>query len=174
MGAIAIAPSDPNVVYVGTGESAQHVDIQDGDGVYKSVDAGKTWVNVGLEATRHIAKIVVSPNDPNLVYVAAFGHEFETNPDRGVYRSKDGGKTWEKNLLFISDRAGAVDLSMDPSNPQVIYAAMYQFLRQPWSETSGGPDSGLYKTTDGGEHWTNISRNSGLPAEVLGKIGISV
>jgi photosystem II stability/assembly factor-like uncharacterized protein len=173
VGAIAVAPSDPNVVYVGTGESAQHVDIQDGDGVYKSVDAGKTWVNVGLEATRHIAKIVVSPNDPNLVYVAAFGHEFETNPDRGVYRSTDGGKTWQK-ILFVSDRAGAVDLSMDPSNPQVIYAAMYQFLRQPWSETSGGPDSGLYKTTDGGEHWTNISRNSGLPAEVLGKIGVSI
>ncbi len=173
VGAVAVAPSDPNVIYVGTGEAAQHVDIQDGDGVYKSTDAGKTWVNVGLGTTRHIAKIVVSPNDPNLVYVAAFGHEFETNPDRGVYRSKDGGKTWEK-ILFVSDRAGATDLSMDPTNPQVIYAAMYQFLRQPWSVISGGPDSGLYKTTDGGDHWTNISRNPGLPAEMLGKIGVSI
>lgn len=173
IGAIAVAPSDPSVIYVGTGEAAQHVDIQSGDGVYKSTDAGKTWVNVGLASTRHIAKIVISPTDPNLVYVAAFGHEFETNPDRGVYRSKDGGKTWQK-ILFVSDRAGAVDLSMDPTNPQVIYASIYQFLRQPWSEISGGPDSGLYKTTDGGDHWTNISRYPGLPKGVLGKIGVSI
>ena len=173
VGAITVAPSDPNVIYVGMGEAFTHPNIEGGDGVYKSTDAGKTWVSVGLQETHHIAKIVVSPRDPDLVYVAAFGHEFETNPDRGVYRSKDGGKTWQK-ILFVSDRAGAIDLSMDPTNPKVIYAAMYQFLRQPWSEISGGPDSGLYKTTDGGEHWTNISRSPGLPNGVVGKVGVAI
>ncbi|HVC92059.1 MAG TPA: hypothetical protein VND64_00120, partial [Pirellulales bacterium] len=173
IGAIAVAPSDPNVIYVGSGETSQHVDIQDGDGVYKSTDGGETWVNVGLQATHHIAKIVVSPSDPDLVYVAAFGHEFAPNPERGVYRSKDGGKTWEK-ILYVSDRAGAVDLSMDSSKPDVIYAAMWQFVRHPWEDASGGPGSGLYKTTDGGDHWTNISHNPGLPEGILGKIGVSI
>ena len=173
IGALAVAPSDPRVVYVGTGETSQHVDIQAGDGVYKSTDGGTTWVNVGLGATRHIARIVISPRDPNLVYVAAFGHEFSSNPDRGVYRSQDGGRTWQK-ILYVSERAGAVDLSMDPSNPKVIYAAIWQFVRKPWSETSGGPDSGLYKTTDGGDHWTNISHNPGFPQGILGKIGVSI
>lgn len=173
IGAMAVAPSDPNVIYVGTGETSQHVDIQAGDGVYKSTDGGTSWVNVGLGAARHIARIIVSPRDPNLVYVAAFGHEFSSNPERGVYRSQDGGRTWQK-ILYVSDRAGAVDLSMDPSNPKVIYAAIWQFVRKPWSETSGGPGSGLYKTTDGGDHWTNISHNPGLPAGILGKIGVSI
>ena len=173
IGAVAVAPSDPNVVYVGTGETSQHVDIQAGDGVYKSTDGGTTWVNMGLGATRHIATIIVSSRDPNLVYVAAFGHEFSANPDRGVYRSRDGGRSWQK-ILYVSDRAGAVDLSMDPSNPQVIYAAIWQFVRKPWSESSGGPDSALYKTTDGGDHWTNISHNPGFPTGILGKIGVSV
>jgi photosystem II stability/assembly factor-like uncharacterized protein len=173
IGAIAVAPSDPNVIYVGTGETTQHVDIQAGDGVYKSTDGGATWVNVGLQPTRHIGKIVISPTDPNLVYVAAFGHEFSSNPDRGVYRSRDGGKTWQK-ILYVSEKAGAVDLSMDPSHPEVIYATMWQFVRQPWSVASGGPDSGLYKTTDGGDHWTNISHNPGLPKGILGKVGVSI
>lgn len=173
IGAIAVAPSDPNVIYVGTGEATPHDDIQGGDGVYKSTDGGKTWVNVGLQDTRHIAKIVVSPDNPDLVYVAAFGWEYAANPQRGVYRSENGGKTWAK-ILYVSDRAGAIDLSMDPTNPKIIYAAMWQFVRKPWSETSGGPDSGLWKTTDGGDHWTNISHNTGLPAGILGKIGVSV
>ncbi len=173
VGAITVAPSDPNVIYVGMGEAFTHPNIEGGNGVYKSTDAGKTWVHMGLENTHRIAKIVVSPSDPNVVYVAAFGHEFETNPDRGVYRSTDGGQTWEK-VLYVSDRAGATDLSVDPANPQVIYASMYQFLRQPWGEISGGPDSGLYKTTDGGDHWTNLSHNPGMPPGAMGKIGVSV
>ncbi len=173
VGAIAVAPSDPNVIYVGTGEMDPHPDILGGDGVYKSTDAGKTWANVGLRETQHIGRILVDPKNPSLVYVAALGHEFGPNPERGVFRSKDGGQTWEK-ILFVSDRAGAADMSMDPSNPGVIYASIWQFMRQPWSEISGGPDSGFYKTTDGGDHWTNISRNPGLPKGVLGKIRMSV
>jgi photosystem II stability/assembly factor-like uncharacterized protein len=173
VGAMVVAPSDPNVIYVGMGEIDTHPDIEEGDGVYKSTDAGKTWENVGLRNTRHIGRILVDPHDPNVVYVSALGHEFGPNPERGVFRSKDGGKTWEK-ILFVSDKAGAADISMDPTNPSVIYASIWQFMRQPWSEVSGGPDSGLYKTTDGGDHWTNISRNPGLPKGVLGKIGLSV
>lgn len=173
VGAMVVAPSDPNVIYVGMGEIDTHPNIEAGDGVYKSTDAGKTWVNVGLRETQHIGQIVVDPHDPNLVYVSALGHEFGPNPERGVFRSKDGGKTWQK-ILFVSDRAGSADISMDPANSSVIYASIWQFMRQPWSEISGGPDSGFYKSIDGGDHWTNISRNPGLPKGVLGKIGISV
>ncbi|HVC92060.1 MAG TPA: hypothetical protein VND64_00125 [Pirellulales bacterium] len=173
VGAIAVAPSGPNVIYVGMGEIDTHPDILGGDGVYKSTDAGETWVNVGLQDTRHIGKIEIDPHDPNVVYVAALGHEFGPNTERGVFCSRDGGKTWQK-ILYVSDRAGAADLSMDPTNPNVIYASIWQFMRQPWSEISGGSDSGLYKSTDGGDHWTNISRNPGLPKGVLGKIGVSV
>ena len=173
VGAIAVAASDPNVIYAGTGEVCTHPDIEGGDGVYKSTDAGKTWTNVGLKESEHIGAIVIHPRNPDVVYVAALGHHYGFNPERGVYRSKDGGKTW-KRVLFKSDKAGAVDLSMDPSNPDVIYASIYQLLRQPWSEPSGGPDSGFYKTTDGGDTWTEISRNPGLPKGVLGKIGVAV
>jgi photosystem II stability/assembly factor-like uncharacterized protein len=171
--ALAIAESDPNVIYAGTGKTCPHPNIEPGDGVYKSTDAGKTWVHVGLKETQHIGAIVVHPKNPNLVYVAAMGHHFGTNPERGVFRSKDGGKTWQR-VLFKSERAGAVDLAMDPSNPDVIYAAIWQFLRQPWSEESGGPDSGLYKTTDGGETWKDISNTPGLPKGVKGRIGVSI
>jgi photosystem II stability/assembly factor-like uncharacterized protein len=173
VGDLAVAPSDPNVIYVGMGEVCTHPDIQSGDGVYKSTDAGKTWVNVGLQETENIGRVVIDPHNPNLVYVAALGHEFGPNPERGVFRSKDGGKTWQK-VLFVSDHAGAVDMSMDPTNPRVIYASIWQFVRQPWGEISGGPDSGFYKTTDGGDHWTNITRYPGLPKGVIGRIGVSV
>ena len=171
--ALAVSDSNPSVIYAGTGEVCTHPDIEPGDGVYKSTDGGKTWQHLGLVETRHIGRIVVNPKNPDLVYVAAMGHHFGTNPERGVFRSKDGGKTWQK-VLFKSDRAGAVDLAMDPSNPKVIYAAIWQFIRQPWSELSGGPDSGLWKTTDGGDTWQDISRNPGLPTGVMGKIGISI
>jgi photosystem II stability/assembly factor-like uncharacterized protein len=171
--ALAIAESDPSVIYAGTGKTCAHPNIEPGDGVYKSTDAGKTWVHVGLTETRHIGAIVVHPKNPNLVYVAAMGHHFGTNPERGVFRSKDGGQSWQQ-VLFKSERAGAVDLAMDPTNPNVIYAGVWQFIRQPWSEQSGGPDSGLYKTTDGGDTWKDISGNPGLPKGVKGKIGISI
>ena len=173
VGAIAVADSDRNVVYVGTGEACSRPDVSHGDGVYKSADGGKTWEHLGLEATRHIARIRIHPQNPDLVYVAAQGHLFGHNPERGVYRSKDGGATWEL-VLFKSDRAGAIDLSMDPNNPRILYASIFHFLRQPWEEVSGGSDSGLYKSTDGGDTWTDISDNPGLPAGIKGRIGVAI
>ena len=155
------------------GESEPRQDLTPGDGVYKSSDGGRTWTNVGLRETRHISKIRIHPTNPDIVYVAAMGDIFGTNPERGVFRTKDGGKTWQK-VLFKSDQAVAFDLSMDPSNPDVLFASLDQFQRFPWDERSGGPDSGLYKTTDGGDTWTEITRNPGLPKGLVGKIGISV
>ncbi|MBI2833339.1 MAG: glycosyl hydrolase [Acidobacteria bacterium] len=171
VGALAVAESDPNVIYAGMGDTCMRPDMASGDGVYKSTDAGKSWTHMGLEETRHIGRILVHPRDANLVYVAAFGHAFGTNPERGVYRSKDGGKTWER-VLFKSERAGAIDLAMDRTNPRVLYAAIYQFVRKPWDEVSGGPDSGLYKTTDGGDTWTELT--AGLPTGIKGRIGVAV
>ncbi len=173
VGAIAVSESNPDVVYIGMGETELRGNIMQGDGVYKSTDAGKTWTHMGLPDTQAISRIRVHPSNPDLVYVAAFGHPYGRNADRGVFRSRDGGKTWEK-ILFKSDHAGAVDLVMDPHNPRVLYAAIWDANRTSWSLTSGGPDSGLYKTTDGGDHWTEITRNPGLPAGVIGKIGVAV
>lgn len=173
VGAIDVSLSNPAVVYVGMGESLTRQDLTPGDGVYKSTDGGRTWTNVGLRETRHISKIKIHPTNPNIVYVAAAGDVFGTNPERGVYRTKDGGKTWEK-VLYKSERASALDLSMDPMNPNVLYASLNQLQRLQWDEISGGPDSGLYKTTDGGDTWTDITRNPGLPEGVVGKIGISI
>src|SRR5581483_5663564 len=138
-----------------------------------STDGGKTWAHMGLADTQVIAKIRVHPTNPDLVYVAAFGHHAAPNPERGVYRSKDGGKTWDK-ILFGDDKTAANELILDPNNPQVIYAALWQAYRNSWEMSSGGPGSGLFKSTDGGDHWTEISRNPGLPKGTLGKIGISV
>ena len=173
VGAIDVSLSNPAVVYVGMGESITRQDLTPGDGVYKSTDGGQTWTHVGLKETRHIAKVRIHPTNPDVVYVAAVGDIFGTNPERGVYRTKDGGKTWEQ-VLYKSERASAVDLSMDPTNPNVLYASLNQLQRLPWDEISGGPDSGLYKTTDGGDTWTDITRNPGLPRGVVGKIGIAV
>ena len=167
IGAIAVSDSDPNVIYVGTGEACSRPDVSHGDGVYKSVDGGQSWRHLGLEATRHISRIRIHPKNPNVVYVAAQGHLFGHNPERGVYRSQDGGETWEL-VLFKSEKAGAIDLSMDPTNPRILYASIFQFLREPWEEVSGGPDSGLFKSTDGGDTWVELSDNAGLPSGIKG------
>ena len=171
IGAIAVAQSDPNVIYVGTGEACPRGNFSHGDGVYKSIDAGKTWTDIGLDDTRQIGRIRVHPKDSDLVYVAALGHIYGSNNQRGVFRSQDGGETWE-NVLFVNDETGAVDLAMDPVNPRVLYAGFWQVKRSPWSLDSGGPGSGLYKSTDGGDTWEELT--SGLPTGVKGKIGVTV
>jgi photosystem II stability/assembly factor-like uncharacterized protein len=173
IGAVAVAASNPDVVYIGTGEADIRGNIIQGGGAYKSSDAGKTWTHIGLADTQVIAKIRVHPTNPDLVYVAAFGHHAAANADRGVYRSKDGGKTWEK-ILFRDNKTGADELVIDPKNPQVIYVALWEAYRNAFEMSSGGPGSGIFKSTDGGDHWTEISRNPGLPKTMLGKIGLSV
>jgi photosystem II stability/assembly factor-like uncharacterized protein len=173
VGAVAVSESNPDVVYIGTGESQLRGNIIQGNGAYKSTDAGKTWTHVGLTDTQVISKIRVHPTNPDLVYVAAFGHHAAPNPDRGVFRSKDGGKTWDK-ILFRDEKTGANELIIDPNNPQVMYAALWEAYRNSWQMSSGGPGSGIFKSTDGGDRWTEITRNSGLPKAMLGKIGLSV
>jgi photosystem II stability/assembly factor-like uncharacterized protein len=173
VGAVAVSPSNPDIVYIGTGEADIRGNIIQGDGAYKSTDAGKTWMHIGLRETENISKIRVHPANPDLVYVAAFGHHAAPNAERGVFRSKDGGKTWDK-ILFRDDKTGAVELILDPANPQIMYAALWQAYRNSWEMSSGGPGSGLFKSTDGGDRWTEISRNPGLPKAMLGKIGLSV
>lgn len=173
VGSLAVAPSNPNVIYAGTGEGAIRGDMATGNGVYKSTDAGKTWTHVGLADTHVVSRIVVDPRNPDVVYAAALGHVFGPNPERGVYKTADGGKHWQK-VLYVDDKTGAIDVAMDPHNSNVLYAAMWQAYRRPWMLSSGGPGSGLYKSTDGGAHWTNVSKHPGLPVGILGKIGVSV
>jgi photosystem II stability/assembly factor-like uncharacterized protein len=173
IGAIAVAPSAPDVVYVGGGEYPLRGNVSHGDGVWKTTDGGKTWSYMGLADTRQIADIVVNPTNPDIVYVGALGHVWAPNPERGVFRSKDGGKTWQK-ILFRNDSTGVVDLVMDPNDPNVLYAGFWQAGRTPWLLSSGGNGSGMWKTTDGGDHWTEITRNPGLPAGIWGNIGIAV
>jgi photosystem II stability/assembly factor-like uncharacterized protein len=173
VGALAVADSDPNVVYAGMGEACVRGNASNGDGVYKSLDGGKTWRHMGLEQTYHIGAVRVNPKNPDIVYVAALGHLWGPNEERGVYRSTDGGATW-KQVLTRGPDAGAVDLAMDPSNPRVLYATFWQVRRNPYRFDSGGPGSGLWKSTDGGDHWTDISRAPGLPKGVLGRIGVTV
>jgi photosystem II stability/assembly factor-like uncharacterized protein len=171
VGAIAVAPSDANVIYVGTGESQMRGNVEAGDGVYKSTDAGRIWANVGLRETRHISRVVVDPRDPQVVYVAALGEAWGPSRERGVYRSRDGGRSWQR-VLFVDDRTGAADLAMDPRNPRVLFAGMWQAYRAPWSIESGGPASGLYRSTDGGDSWTKLA--GGLPTGTVGRIGVAV
>src|SRR5215213_7328934 len=173
VGAIAVADSDSNVVYVGMGEETVRGNVSHGDGVYKSPDAGKTWKFVGLGDTRQISRIRIHPKNPDIAYVAAIGHLWAPNEERGVFRTKDGGRTWQK-ILFRDASTGAIDLAFDPSNPNVLYAALWQFRRTPWGFESGGAGSSIYKTIDGGDTWTEISRNKGLPAGIFGKIGLAV
>ncbi len=173
VGALAVAESDPNVVYAGTGEACIRGNAMPGEGIYKSEDAGKTWKFIGLKDGQTISKIRVHPRDENLVYAAVLGHAFGPNPERGVYRSKDGGKSWQR-ILFKNDSTGAVDLAIDPNNPRILYAAMWQAFRNPWSMTSGGKGSGLWKSVDGGDTWTDLDSSKGIPKGIKGKIGIAV
>lgn len=171
VGAVAVAESDPNVVYAGMGEHAvRGVMTHHGDGVYKSTDAGKTWKKIGLDLTQHISRIVIHPKDPNVVYVAAQGALYSKSVQRGIYKSTDGGTTW-KNVLYVDDKTGCVELSLDMNNPRILYAAMWEHGRLPWKVISGGPGSGLYKSTDAGEHWDKMQ--DGLPKE-MGKMAIAV
>ncbi len=173
VGAIAVAPSNPKIIYAGMGESDIRNDMIPGDGVFKSTDSGKTWQYIGLRNTHTISNIVVDPKDSNIVYVSSMGHVFKPDPERGVFKSTDGGKTWSK-VLFVNDETGAINLVMEPNEPNVLYAAMWQATRTAWSLSSGGPGSGVYKSTDGGAHWTNITQNEGLPEGILGRIGVAV
>jgi photosystem II stability/assembly factor-like uncharacterized protein len=173
IGAIAVAPSNANVIYVGSGEADMRSSISYGNGVYKSSDAGKTWAHIGLEDSRQIARIVVDPDDPEKVFVAALGHAYGPNKERGVFRSNDGGKTWQQ-VLFKDENTGAIDLAMKPGNSRVLYAALLQTRRPPWSiyPPSKGPGTGLYRSKDGGGHWEQLTGH-GLPSEELGRMGIA-
>jgi len=173
VGAVAVSESSPDIVFIGMGEACIRGNIMAGDGVYKSTDAGKTWTHVGLADAHNISKIRIHPTNPNTVFVAAFGHHGAPNDERGVFKSADGGKTWKK-VLYRNNKTGAVDLSIDPGNPNVMYAALWEAYRVEYQMSSGGPGSGLFKSTDGGETWTEITRNPGLPAGVVGRIGVSV
>jgi photosystem II stability/assembly factor-like uncharacterized protein len=173
VGAITVSRSNPNIIYVGMGECCLRGNISHGDGVYKSTDGGKTWKQTGLENTRHIARISVHPQNSDIVYVAALGHAFGPNKERGLFRSTDGGKTW-KNILFRSDKSGAIDLVMHPGNPDVLYTAFWEVQRFPWGFVSGGPGSAVYKSTDGGNTWKDISENPGLPKGIKGRTGLTV
>ncbi len=174
IGDIAVAPSDPNILWVGTGEANNSRSAYWGDGVYKSTDAGKTWKNMGLKESHHIGRIIVHPKNPNIVYVAALGHLYSENPERGLYKSTNGGKSWTKILAVKADGKdiGVVDLAMDPTNADVLYACTYDKERKPWTFNLGGPGSGIYKTTNGGKTWTKLS--GGLPGGMLGRIGIDI
>lgn len=173
VGAVAVAPSNPNIVYIGMGEKELRGNIMQGDGVYKSTNAGKTWTHIGLADTQIVSRIRVDPTNPDIVYVAALGHPSAPNAERGVFKSTDGGATWKK-VLFRDDKTGAVDLAIDPHNSNVLYAALWQAWRVSWGMSSGGPGSGLFKSTDAGETWTEITRNPGLPKGIIGKIGVTV
>ncbi len=173
VGAVAVSASNPDVVYAGMGESELRGNIIQGDGIYKSVDAGKTWKHIGLDKTMAIARVRINPANSDIVYVAAFGDPYSPTPDRGVYRSTDGGANWKK-ILFRDSKTGAEDLVIVPANPKVLYASLWEAFRTAYSMSSGGPGSGLFKSTDGGDTWTELTRNPGMPDGVIGKISIAV
>jgi photosystem II stability/assembly factor-like uncharacterized protein len=172
IGSIAVAASDPNVVYVGTGEACIRGNIGQGDGVWKSVDAGKTWKNVGLKDSRAIGRVIVNPRNPDIVFVAALGHPYGPNPERGVFRTLDGGKTWGK-VLFKDENTGAIDVAFDPENANILFASLWESRRTPWSLSSGGPGSGIYRSNDAGATWKKLDEH-GLPPGPYGRIGLAV
>lgn len=173
IGAVAVSEWDPNVIYVGGGEKTVRGNVSHGYGMWKSEDAGKTWRFIGLEDSRHIPRIRIHPQNPDLVYAAVLGHLFGPNQQHGIFRSKDGGNTWQ-NILFVDQHTGAIDLVMDPTNPRILFASFWQVKRTPYSLESGGPGSGLWKSTDGGDTWKNISGNEGLPGGIWGITGVAV
>ncbi len=173
IGAVAVSESDPNVIYVGGGEKTVRGNVSYGYGMWKSVDAGKTWFNIGLNESRHIPRVRIHPQNPDIVYAAVLGDLFKSTQERGVYKSTDGGKTWRR-VLFANADAGAVDLCFDPNNPRIMYATTWRVRRTPYSLESGGEGSAMWKSTDGGETWTNISGNQGLPKGIWGIVGVSV
>ena len=172
VGAVAVSESHPDVVYIGMGESCIRGNIMPGDGVYKSVDGGQKWANIGFKNSDAISKIRIHPTNPDIVYVASFGLYYGPSEERGVFKSSDGGKTW-KRTLFKDARTGAVDIVIDANNPNVLYAALWEAYRIEYQMSSGGPGSGLYKSTDGGETWTDITRNPGMPTGMVGRIGVA-
>jgi len=172
IGSVAVAQSDPNVIYVGTGEACIRGNISHGDGVWKSMDAGKSWKNVGLKDSRAIGKVIIDPRNPDVVFVAALGHPFGANTERGVFRSTDGGKTWEK-VLYKDENTGAIDVAFDPHNANILFASLWETRRTPWTLSSGGPGSGLYRSTDGGTTWKRLEEH-GLPKGPYGRIGLAV
>src|SRR5712692_1413456 len=172
IGSVAVSESDPNTIYVGTGEACIRGNISHGDGVYKSVDGGKTWKNVGLRDTRAIGKVIVNPKNPDIVFVAALGHPFGPNTERGIFRTSDGGKNWER-VLFKDENTGGIDIAFDPHNANILFASLWQARRMPWHLSSGGPGSGLYRSNDGGTTWKQLQEH-GLPKGPYGRIGVAV
>ena len=173
IGAVAVSESNADVVYIGTGETELRASIIQGDGVYRSADGGKTWLHVGLADTQAIARVQIDPGNPELVYVAALGHPYGPNQQRGIFRSRDGGKTWQR-ILYRNDHVGAIDLCLDPHEPRVMFASLWEVYRKPWALSSGAEGSGLFKSTDGGERWKEITRNPGMPRGLVGKINVTV
>ena len=171
IGDIAIAPSDPSIIWVGTGEPNNRQSSSWGDGIYRSLDAGKTWTNMGLRDSKHIGRVVIDSRDPSIVYAAVVGHLWGPHKERGVYKTTDGGKTWS-NVLFINEDTGVIDLAMDPASPMTLYAAAYQRRRTPWGFNGGGTGSAIYKTVDGGANWIKLTK--GLPEGITGRIGLDI
>jgi photosystem II stability/assembly factor-like uncharacterized protein len=173
VGALAVSASNPDIVYIGMGESEFRGNIMQGDGVYKSTDAGKTWKNIGLKNSQTVSRLRVHPTNPDIVYAAVLGHPFGPNEERGVFKTTDGGATWKK-ILYKGDKAGAEDLIIDPNNPEVIYASIWEVYRTSWKMWGGGGASGLFKSTDSGNTWAELTAKPGMPKGPIGKIGITV
>lgn len=173
IGALAISASNHNIVWAGTGESWIRSGISIGDGVYKSTDGGETWTHMGLELTGRVSRIIIHPTDPDVVYVGAVGHGYGPQKERGVYRTKDGGKTWEQTL-FVNENTGVSEITMDPTNPNILFAGTWEFVIYTWGKYSGGQGSGVFKSTDGGATWKRLTPAQGLPESPLGKIAVAI